>query len=133
MLRSILAFILITPIAAIVGCVALFVPFPGNESLSELAGMLLFISIFAVPFVAGGALIFGLPALMIARKHGFTSSLAHCAAIGAMTGGVASVVVVGIALNGQQLGWLFVSGAASGLSAGALWWTFVERQRISNG
>ena len=97
---------------------------------SVLGGFL--VTALALPFVFVGQTVFGIPALIAARRHNLLLHPVITAGFGSIVGTVASGCLV-IPLMGRDfvdITLLVLLGAASGLVGGLIWWFLVERHFV---
>lgn len=94
--------------------------------LSEAARAVGFVAIMAFPFVCLGVLVFGLPALILARRFGWNQSVYQAFFVGCTVGGIAGFATLGLAFPYIALSLGAGLGSLSGGISGLLWWNWFE-------
>ena len=110
----------------------LFIPTLFDEimrtRIAELASGVMFLSLFSLPVTLMGGLTFGLGFLALARSLSLSQSVASMTAVGALAGGLYSLLVM-MFLGGLRESIFLVcfAGSVGGAVAGMIWTVFHER------
>ncbi len=131
---------IVVGLAILTGCVltlaALFFQSPAdNEPVSSWIGLAAFLSMIVLPYILTAAVIFALPAMVLARRQHWDLSRDAVIALMAGAGTVAGPVVDILAgkvfgtrvFHGAQLWVPSFIGLLSGFIGGVAWWLLVAR------
>ena len=108
-------------------------PIDGWTPVNFISGVLI-ATLFAIPFVFAGQAIFGVPALIIARRNALLIHPAISGAIGCSMGAVAAGFLITPLMGRDNIDVAFIVliGAASGFVGGMAWWYLVEQYFVWN-
>jgi hypothetical protein len=133
LLKQTIALVLLAVLTSPIVPLSILISSGGPIVWSDQQEMIFGLSAISAPLILFGAILIGIPALVVARKLGMTESPVRLGLVGALTGAIAAPTVFRsffFSLESAVFAQLMLTGALVGVVGGCFWWRLIEKHRI---